>query len=605
MMQVMPAKAFSREDTLLWLQHLDVFTDVPPAELETLLDGMAWLELRSGEMLDEQGAGFGDRNGAGGDHVFIVRYGSLGSTLPALHGASVEMVPVGPGELLGEISVIAEVARPTTVVALRHSGLLRVDGAAFRAFIVASHRGSMQVTRYLAQRLMQNLKPRVRAVRPSSIALVAVAQGVDLIAIGRALVADAGAQRMAAELLSNLDLGLTAAEVSASQMLNDLTIMVTCADDPQWNELCIANADRLLYVDAAGHAPLPEPVLDRILGGRSRMQIDVATLCRDSRAPPAAPTRWMGRPDISMHLHVREGRADDLAFLGRVVGSRAVGMVLAGGGARGFAHLGVIRALREAGIPIDLFGGTSMGAIIAAGAAFEWTDEELMERMHQVFVITNPVNDYTIPIISLTRGSKVATRLRHHFGELGIENAWRPFFAVSTNLSTCQPHIHDHGPVWRALRATSALPGILPPMVENGDVLVDGAIMNNFPVDVMRNLRRGPVIGVDMQPDARFASEVGEFETMSTLRLIRGRSAHPVNVFSVISRTATASSLTHGQYCRSLADLVIEPEVRHVGLLHWRSLVQTAEGAYQSTKAQIEAEGLTYEALLERSAPPG
>ena len=78
-----------------------------------------------------------------------------------------------------------------------------------------------------------------------------------------------------------------------------------------------------------------------------------------------------------------------------------------------------------------------------------------------------------------------------------------------------------------------------------------------------------------------------------------------MNVFSVISRTATASSLTHGQYCRSLADLVIDPEVRHVGLLHWRSLVQTAEGAYQSTRAQIEAEGLTYARLLERSETPG
>ena len=445
----------------------------------------------------------------------------------------------------------------------------------------------MQVTRYLAQRLMQNLKPRPQAVRPSSIALVAVAQGIDLIAIGRALVADAGANRMAAELLSNIDLGLTAAEVSASQMLNDLTIMVTCADDPQWNELCIANADRLLYIDAAGHPPLPEPALDRILGGRTRrMQIDVATLCPDTPTPPPLRTRWLNRPDIAMHLHVREGRADDLAFLGRIVGSRAIGLVLAGGGARGFAHLGVIRALREAGIPIDLFGGTSMGAIIAAGAAFEWTDEELMERMRQVFVITNPVNDYTVPIISLTRGNKVATRLRHHFGDLHIESAWRPFFAVSTNLSTCKPHIHDTGPVWRALRATSALPGILPPMVEHGDVLVDGAIMNNFPVDIMRTLRRGPVIGVDMQPDARFASEIGEFEMMSTLRLITGRSKHPVNVFSVISRTATASSLTHGKYCRTLADIVIDPEVRHMGLLHWRSLVQTAEGAYQSTKTQ-------------------
>ena len=587
---------FSREDTLLWLQHLDIFSDVPEAELTVLLEGMAWIELRSGDALE---ADSDDR------HVYVVRYGSLSSTLTGQHGTVVELAPSGPGEILGEISVIAGVRRPTSVVALRHSGLLRVEGDSFRAFLEASHHGTLQVTRYLARSLVHNLQPRPRAIRPGSIALIAVAQGVDLMAIGRVLVADAGAQHLAAELLSNLDLGLTAAEISASQMLNDLTVMVTCHDDPMWNELCIANVDRLLYIDAAGHPSLPEPALGRILGAGRRIQIDVATLCDDASAPQPISARWQHRADIAIHLHLRRGRAADLAFLGRVVGGRAIGLVLAGGGARGFAHLGVIRALREANIPIDMFGGTSMGAIIAAGAALEWTDAELMERMRQVFVITNPVSDYTIPIISLTRGNRVANRLRQHFGELTIESAWRPFFAVSTNLSTCAPHVHNSGPIWRALRATSALPGILPPMVEDGEILVDGAIMNNFPIDVMRDFRRGPVIGVDMQHDARFASEIGEFESMSTYRLIRNRSEHPVNVFSVISRTATASSLTHGQYCRSLADLVIDPEVRHVGLLAWRSLVQTAETAYVSTKAQIEAGAITYAGLLAASAPPG
>jgi NTE family protein len=215
------------------------------------------------------------------------------------------------------------------------------------------------------------------------------------------------------------------------------------------------------------------------------------------------------------------------------------------------------------------------------------------------------VNDYTLPIVALTRGNKVATRLRQHFGELSIESAWRPFFAVSTNLSTCTPHVHKTGPVWRALRASSALPGILPPMIENGDVLVDGAIMNNFPIDIMRNLRRGPVVGVDMQADDRFSSDIGEFEAMSLYRMIRKRADMPVNVFSVISRTATASSLIHSQQSRVLADLLIEPEVRHIGLLNWRSLADTAESAYQSTRQLIDEQQISYASLMEAAAPPG
>jgi NTE family protein len=575
------------------LQHLDIFSDVPAEELALLLDGMAWVEIRGGDTLgaedDEQ-------------YVYIVRYGSLGSTLQTgALGGDVELAPIGPGEILGEISVIANIRRPTKVVALRHCGLLKVRGDAFRAFLQRSHRGTLQITQHLARSLVQQLRPRTRAVRPSSIALVAVAEGVDLMAIGRAMVADAAAQHMAAELLSNIDLSLTREEISAAQMLNDLTILVTCRDDPVWDEMCLANADRLLYVDFAGHTPLPEP---KSTGGGAR-QIDVMTLGPDGGPPRQPASRWENRTDIAMHLHVRQGRAADMGFLSRIVGGRAIGLVLAGGGARGFAHLGVIRALREAGIPIDLVGGTSMGGIIAAGVAFDWDNAEIERRMHEVFCIDSPVNDYTVPIIALTRGNKVATRLRQHFGQMTIESTWRPFFAVSTNLTTCQAHVHDHGPVWRALRATSALPGILPPMIENGEVLVDGAVMNNFPVDIMQDLQRGPVIGVDMPSDNEFTSLIKDFEAMNVYHRLRHRRRHPVNVFSVISRTATASSLPHTLRARKLADYIIDPEVREVGLLHWHAMKTTADAAYAYTMARLEADNVSYASLLQASAPPG
>ncbi len=596
----MKALQFTPGDTLLWLQHLDIFSDVPADELAVLLDGMQWIDLRGGDTLDEE---------EDQEHTYIVRYGSLGSTLqsaavPGAAGVAVELAPIGPGEMLGEISVIAGIRRATRVVALRHCSLLKVQGSAFRRFLERSHRGTLQITQYLARSLMKQLQPRARAVRPSSIALVAVAEGVDLMAIGRALVADAGAHNLAAELLSNLDLTLGPDEISAAQMLNDLTVLVTCPDDAIWDDLCIASADRLLYVDFAGHPPLPEPPPHRIPSSGER-KIDVVTLSPENSAPHPPAPRWQNRTDIATHLHVRQGRAADLAFLSRMVGGRAIGLALAGGGARGFAHLGVIRALREVGIPIDLVGGTSMGAIIAGGAAFEWDDQELIDRMHHVFGNGNPVNDYTLPIIALVRGHKVAARLRHHFGQLTIESTWRPFFAVSTDLTICQAHVHDRGPMWRALRATSALPGILPPMVEDGHVLVDGGIMNNFPVDLMQDRRRGPVIGVDMPSDAEFSSSMGEFETMNAYDRLRHRRRHPVNVFSVISRTATASSLTHTQRARERADLLIDPDVRHVGLLHWHTLRTTAETAYASTMAQLEAQDISYAKLLRAAAPPG
>ena len=423
-------------------------------------------------------------------------------------------------------------------------------------------------------------------------------------AIGHALVAGRqSAQHLAAELLSNLDLTLTADEVSAAQMLNDLTILVTCADDPVWNELCIASADRLLYVDAVGHPPLPEPPRDQTR--TIHRKIDIVTLCPATSTPHPPADRWLKRTDVDMHMHIREGRAADLAYLSRMVGGRAIGLVLAGGGARGFAHLGVIRALREVGIPIDLVGGTSMGGIVAGGTALEWDNTELQERMHHVFGVDSPVNDYTLPIVALVRGQKVAKRLRHHFGEMTMESTWRPLFTVAVNLTTCRTHVHDSGPIWRAMRATSALPGILPPLIENGEVLVDGGIMNNFPVDIMQSRRRGPVIGVDMPADNEFISTVAQFRGSQRLSPLPRPRGHPVNVFSVISRTATASSLTHTMRARELADLVIDPDVRGVGLLHWHALRKTADTAYAHTMADLEARNVSYDSLLREAAPPG
>jgi len=122
-------------------------------------------------------------------------------------------------------------------------------------------------------------------------------------------------------------------------------------------------------------------------------------------------------PPVDLRCHVRLGNRSDLARLARLLTGCAVGVVLSSGGARGFAHLGAIRALRASGIPFDLLGGTSMGAMIAAGLALEWDDAELESRMRDAFVTSNPLRDFTLPLVALIRGREVTRRLRRHFGE--------------------------------------------------------------------------------------------------------------------------------------------------------------------------------------------
>ncbi len=138
--------------------------------------------------------------------------------------------------------------------------------------------------------------------------------------------------------------------------------------------------------------------------------------------------------------------------------------MLSGGGARGFAHLGVIRALREARVPIDFVGGSSIGSIIAAGVAVGWSDDEMRMRYRRSFVDTNPVNDYTFPFVALTRGRKVSRLLQREYGDVLIEDLRRPFFCISANLTTGRALEHRDGRLVDALRASVAIPGVMPPV---------------------------------------------------------------------------------------------------------------------------------------------
>ena len=140
-----------------------------------------------------------------------------------------------------------------------------------------------------------------------------------------------------------------------------------------------------------------------------------------------------------------------------MMAGQGVGLVLSGGGARAYAHIGVVRALREAGVPLDVVGGTSMGAIIAACVAMGWDDEELENRIRRAFVETNPLGDYVLPIISLSAGKRVADRLQEHFGETLIEDLHTPFYCVCTDLISGMPYVYRAGKVREALRSTISL----------------------------------------------------------------------------------------------------------------------------------------------------
>jgi NTE family protein len=245
-------------------------------------------------------------------------------------------------------------------------------------------------------------------------------------------------------------------------------------------------------------------------------------------------------------------------------------LVLSGGGARGFAHLGVIRALREARIPIDFVGGASIGAIIAAGVAMGWSDEEMKLRYRRGFVDTNPVNDYTFPLVALTRGRKVSRLLEREYGNVVIEDLRRPFFCISANLTTGRAFEHRDGALWNALRASVAIPGIMPPVFRGDNILVDGATINNLPVDVMQRHAPGLVIG----------SDVGADRARST----KGR----VYIYQILMYAGLVNSAASAAAQRALADVLLKPPLANVDLLNWQAFDRAIEAGYAYARRTLE-----------------
>jgi predicted acylesterase/phospholipase RssA len=266
----------------------------------------------------------------------------------------------------------------------------------------------------------------------------------------------------------------------------------------------------------------------------------------------------------------------DVAALGRRLTGRAVGVVLSGGGARGLAHIGVLAGLLDAGVTIDRVGGCSMGALVGAQLALgrdprqlrAWAQAELVER--------NPLGDYTVPRVALTRGRRGRAMLERTFGAARIEEMDREFFCVSADLVSARLVVHRDGPAVDALAASVALPGIVPPSAAGEQLLVDGGVLDNLPVAEMAAAGEGPVIAIDVT--ARFAPPPPGVR---------------MGIRDVLLRTLTLGASDTAEAAQRHADLVIEPDVSGVGMLDFSRLDDLV------ARGREAAEGAL------RSAPPG
>ena len=323
------------------------------------------------------------------DALYLLLSGALG-LIAAKPGSSGAMIAqIHAGETVGEMGVLSNRPRSATAVALRDSSLLRIGKPVFEKLLRLHPDATLRLLAQLVDWLDHTMRGTSALFVPKTLALIPLDAAVPTEDLAARLAASLLAMGLRVEVLGETAVRRGEEYFHAVESARDLIIYRGAVNNTAWMSQCVRRADRLLFLSATGESPPADlRVLDALPPLPWRVSELVLLHQESGVRRPAAP--WLARLPVQGHYHLRCHSQADIARLARCVTGRAIGLVLSGGGARGFGHIGVIKALREAGLPLDLLGGTSIGSIIAAGAALEWTDTEFETHMRRAFVDFEP-----------------------------------------------------------------------------------------------------------------------------------------------------------------------------------------------------------------------
>jgi len=576
------------------------------ARLEELAQ---WVEVRRSAFLFHQGDA--------SDGVYVVASGRLHVVKEHADGTCAVIGEAVPGETIGEMSFFTHEARSAGVCAARDTLLIKFPNDAFDHVITAHP----EIVRELMRVQIARLRRTSGEVVPTAaidVAIVAHGDDVPLrefaarlaaatTALGSTLLLDADGvdERVGVAGISRVPESdpsdaMLVAWLNVQEAQYRFVIYQTDSGVTEWTERSIRQADRVILLanangDASAH-PIEALLADSARVGAPRRML--VLLHPDGDHLPSDTVRWLNGRRVDEHHHVRANNDGDFARLARFLAGRAVGLVLGGGGARGFAHIGVLRALIEAGVAIDMVGGTSMGASIAAQFALGWSPKRMLEENRRVWVKLRPQKDYTLPMVSIL-SRKVADRCtKLMYGDTQIEDLWLRFFCVSSDLARATAVVHYSGSLLTALTASAAVPGVTPPVLMDGRLLCDGAFLNNVPADVMRERGCGRVIAaeVTVEEDEAFMSELVPTPWAllgSKFRL--GKSMKFPSILEILLRASMLASSRRQDDAVKTADLVFHPPINEFGLLEFDAIERLEKVGYEHARGEIErwrAEGV-------------
>jgi NTE family protein/lysophospholipid hydrolase len=595
-------------DAVELLLSSELLRGVSEAQLRAMAPPPEWLAMRAGETLIRQGEP--------GEAFYLLVHGRLRVFVDD-GGRARRVGEVVPGEGVGEMSLLTDDLTSATVRVMHDSSLVRFSRESYLQLMGSCPEAALQVMRTVIKRLRHGIAPP-RQARFTRIAVVPLDRTIDTAGFTARLARQIAAFQPA-RVLGPDDLGPELAALTRrperpapahEHAINAMLLQRERSHDGvvlyqalpaavEWSRIAIRQADLVLLLAEVRGEPELRPVEQAFIASLEAdlaPRMDLVLLHPSILRKHCHTSSWLAPRKISEWHHVRADQDADMARLARALTGNAICLVLGGGGARGLAQIGVLRALKEAGVPIDRVGGTSMGSLIAALAALGQSVERITHTQRLVWHRHRPLSDYTFPALSIVRGRRLHNLTRDTFANQQIEDLPIPYYCVSCSLTDASQVVHDRGPLWQGVRASASLPGTGPPLFLDGHILVDGGVINNLPVDIMRERHGGFVIAVEVGGQGASMQVAPDIDQTPSGWHILWHRINPFlralsvpSIFEILYRTATLNAQRWSNVTRALADLVIEPPVSHIRTLDFKPFDAIVEAGYRDTLRALHA----------------
>lgn len=568
-------------------------------------EGLGALQ-RAAEPLAIKGGDYLVRYGEEADALYLV---STGRFFVQLSNGRV-VAEIGAGEPVGELAFFSGGTRTADVRASRDSTVYSLTRTAYDEVVKQHPEIADGILGAVSERLAKATAfSRAMEAKPGRV--------LALIPAGASEFPEGFAERLCAAIGKYSDVrlvtgdnrpaGVASESEAFGRWLGELErggerLMLVANGDENWDKAISRNADDLVLVaplnqEESGRSPIEDYAIPLFLRTNRTL-----ILWREREADPIRGSgRWLDERNVKLHHQVPLDSESAFERVARFLSGRANGVVLAGGGALGCAHIGVMQAMMENGIPIDFYGGTSAGAAMGGALARGLTPEDTLQQMYDMFITAKAMKRLTVPVHSILDPRVFDEQLLLRYGDQDIADLPYNYFGVSTNLSTNSVYVHRRGPLWHAVRASGSLPTILPPFItDEGDILVDGGVLDNIPVTIMREVKSGPNVVVSLRTDAGDDWRLGEtrYSSLRSRRKIladiifrrKPKQEFP-SIVEIMSRSMVVSSAAAVRQSLDGADVLLVPPIPEtMKILDWHLGTEVSEDARRFTAKRISEE---------------